>query len=93
MNDIESAIERFKEILRYGNTEILYPNDCTLAIQALQAQAERDKMRCENCIYASPFEYTANPFLCNYRALPIRVDGNNFCNHFESKGVKNNGKD
>lgn len=61
-----------------------------IILDILRSQANCNKMRCEDCIYASPFEHEVNPFLCNYRALPIRVGSNDFCNHFKVKGVKNN---
>lgn len=70
------------------------------AIQALQAQAERDKMRCENCIWHEKEKYFLDDeipiseqtcFTCTFYGddvpVGIPVEESHYCSHFEPKEI------
>lgn len=55
MTEIEKeAIERFEEVLRYGDARILWPSDCKLALDALRRVAEDERLECEGLLVRLP---------------------------------------
>lgn len=103
MNEVEKAIKTISDIYSaYLSSETdtvnLMPYDealqevDTVLEQALQTQAERDKMRCENCKYFFCESAVDRYFHCNnfhgLKNIDV-IENKTFCSYFEPKENEN----
>lgn len=84
MDKFETAIAEITYRAEHTLKTVISAETAEMVVEALQAQAERDKMRCENCTW-----FKQN--WCNeVMARPIKPT--DFCSYFEPKGVRNDEK-